>query len=90
MVFPFFTDVAFAAPPDESTAVPLRYTTPRRAPSRPRVSAGGYRPVMPLWLSEAQASGKLDALCVEEARTPCVVRTGGGANGDLKVVTLSH
>jgi hypothetical protein len=46
--------------------------------------------VMPLWLSEAQASGKLDALCVEEARTPCVVRTGGGANGDLKVVTLSH
>jgi hypothetical protein len=24
------------------------------------------------------------------ARTPCVVRTGGGANGDFKVVTLSH
>jgi hypothetical protein len=39
------------------TAVPLRYATPQRAPSRARVSAGGYRPVMPLWLAHIMVTG---------------------------------
>jgi hypothetical protein len=74
------------------TAVPLRYATPQRAPSRARVSAGGYRSDAALAGAyngdRAQASASW-MRCALKGRGLHVVRTGGRAR-HVAIARSSH